>query len=229
MLFTREKKPQAFTGYPKTRLRRDWRGREWHVVNIRHLTPFWARVGDHLGTVSAPALALGALYTIGQQDQAEWWVWAAGLIAPFALVDVWRMAFRRLLRRTTRVKLNRDDIKIGRRSIPRHLVTGFTAEAHPQKLHEQEENAHKMRVSQRRKGKPERIRSYFGDDTCVIVCGAGPRTTDVCTVVGLADRRAILARLNGVNDALNGDLGVGIGIAITTAADTAPGRGGIPE
>lgn len=229
MAFLTSKPQSSFSGYPETRLRKDWRGREWYVVDIRYLSPFGAKAGDNLGNLAAFGLFCGAIAALSDNNVTLWWTWLASLIAPFALIDLWRAMFRKLLRRHQRVALSRELIRIRGKAYDRHKVLGFSADHHNQFLEEQERITHRRQLAQRSKGKPSRIRLYYGEETRVLFCEFADNRVEICTIFGLKDRQAIHARLNRINDALNGELGAGIGAPISTTADSPKGRGGIPE
>lgn len=229
MAFTGDNLRNPFSGYPRTRIRRDARGRKWYVVDIRYLSPLGARIGDGLGKALSVALFFGALYGLAKYDITAWWLWLPALIAPLALKDLWRCFFRQMLRAHRRVALSAGLIRISGKTFDRNRVRGFIPRPHPWAITEQRRHTHEQRKAQRAKNPPEPAPLYYGEETMLITCVFAGGSRDICAVFGLKERSAILLRLNGINDALNAESGAGTGHPIEPAADTPAGRGGIPE
>ena len=221
--FTNGVRP-PFDGYPQTRLRKDWRGREWYVVDIRYLSPLGAKAADNLGVLFGIGLLCAAIFHLSEDKTASGWAWAAALILPFALAGLWQHMFRWVLRSHARVSLSKDLIRIGGKTYDRHLVRGFAFRHHPYAATEHRLVTH--RQQRMRSARP--LPLYYGQETGIVACVLTGGAHNICTVFGPKQHNEILIRLNGINDALNGDLGVGIGAPISAGADTPAGRGGIP-
>lgn len=218
-----------FSGYPRTAKRTDWRGRTWYEVEIGYLHPLGARIADSLGALFAGSLTLAALYALSTRHIDLWWAWAVALLAPSALTELWRKLFRLALRSRAHVALSRDLIRIRGKSFDRHHVRGFLTRQHPHRFTEHRQATHRQRLAQRSRSVAMPRPLYYGEDTAIVTCITAGTVLKICTVFGLKDAGDILIRLNGINDALNGELGAGTGLPINPKADSPSGRGGIPR
>ncbi|MCC7428670.1 MAG: hypothetical protein IT557_17395 [Alphaproteobacteria bacterium] len=217
-----------FGNYPRTIRKTDRKGRVRYIVDIKYLHPFGAKCGDLLGQAFAAALLFGGGYLLIRHNVAEWWMWGAVLVPPFALLRLWQHLFRKLLRIRTRVIICRDFVRFGKRRLPRDTVEGFAEFGHDYANEEQRRATYRQQQAQRsgRAALPPRL--YYGPDTRLIGCKVPGAAYTVCTIYGLRDANNIRIRLNGINDALNAERGAGLGRPIDASADTPAGRGGIP-
>ena len=220
----------TFGGYPETFVETDRHGTEWLVVVIRYLHPWAARCADELGKLCGLALAGGVLYWLYKQNITVWWLWIVLPLVPVSLNRQWGLLLRHLLRFRATVRLSGDGILVGRETLDRHQVRGFELLDDFDRMHEERRTAqHLNRLAQQPKAKPLKPRPlYHGERTKQIVCVLSGRMVRICTVFGQQDFLAIRKRLNGINDALNGELGAGIGTPMSASADTPDGRGGVP-
>ncbi|PQO22441.1 hypothetical protein C2I36_12925 [Rhodobacteraceae bacterium WD3A24] len=89
---------------------------------------------------------------------------------------------------------------------------------------------HLNMIAQRSKAMPAKPRPlYHGERTRQVACRMDGELVPICTVFGQQEFMAICVRLNAINDALNAELGAGLGRPLDPSADSPQGRGGIPE
>lgn len=226
----KSKTPAPFTGWPRTRLLHDRKGKPRFEIEITALTPLRAKIADG---VSILAMLGGMALTVtdtAQTENPEPWHWVAAIAVPILFQPLLKWMFRQQFKKTTRVQLTEDAITVRgfpKRTYDRRLRHSFSVEEHDESQHERVALARIVRQAARR-GRDLEPTIYYGEARHLVLQHLGQRR-DITAVFGVKEAEDASARLNACDDHLNSLLGKSAGTAFDPDDDWSDAPGGLPK
>ena len=225
-------KPQSpFAGFPATRKHTDKSGNLTFTVTPLVLTPLRAKAADLLGDVSAAALLIGGVYVVSHLPDATGAHWLASLFAPWLCHHLFKVIWRYLLRKETKLVLTADEFRVwtwlGWKIFDRQLPHKFAAIRHDMTVVERDRNDLEVRKAQA-SGKIISKPRYYGESFHLSFEYLDQRN-DVMTIFGQKEARAVRDRLKAVDEVLNAAMRKGTGIPLNPEQEWSDLPGDIPE
>jgi hypothetical protein len=218
-----------FHGKPLTREVSDENGNLRVEVTAEVLTPVRARIADELAIWTAAAVtALLILYVMNHDPSLPKLVFAA---ATFFLRPVFELAWRKSLRRIVKMVITEKEFRyrtwLGWRVFDRNLQHRFGLILHDNARREHDRHELEERQAQQRK-KVIKKRRYYQDSYHLAFEYVGQRN-DIVAIYGRPEAQAVLARMKGVDEAINARAKRGDGTAMRPEDQWVEAPGAIPE